>query len=330
MDASPSDTDRSARARGESPERHAVVAELTEVLSCWGAHDVHNLQEVMTSLMDQSSDEELLALQARVHDTGATWGYHPPDPIARRACRATLQLTLQGSTLENAAALEIARSRPVIFMGNHLSFVDANAFDSLLVQAGYEEVADRVTTVVGPKVYALQARRLASLSFGTIKTAQSASRASGEVRLSKREVARLARDTLAIARERQELGDHLLVFAEGSRSRTGAMQRALAAVSRYLEHRDTLVLPLALVGTEQLMPVGQDRFHPTPVTARLGPPVEATRLLGRCDSRRALVMDSVGFLIASLLPPAYRGVYDGSQSDLDRAQSIAHSLLADA
>ena len=36
---------------------------------------------------------------------------------------------------------------------------------------------------------------------------------------------------------------HLLVFSEGSRSRTGGMQRALAAVARYLEEPFARVVP---------------------------------------------------------------------------------------
>ena len=47
-----------------------------------------------------------------------------------------------------------------------------------------------MTVLVGPKVYMLAVRRLASLCFGSIKIPQSQSRASGEAVMPRREVAR--------------------------------------------------------------------------------------------------------------------------------------------
>ena len=64
------------------------------------------------------------------------------------------------------------------------------------------EVADRMTVLVGPKVYMLPVRRLASLCFGAIKIPQSQSRASGEAVMPRREVARLAMQTLQSVAQR--------------------------------------------------------------------------------------------------------------------------------
>ena len=90
-----------------------------------------------------------------------------------------------------------------------------------------------------------------------------------------REVARAARRSIEIAHERLRLGDALLVFGEGTRSRTRGMQPMLAGVTRYLEVPGTTVLPVGIVGTEALFPIGEDALHPVRVEVRVGHPIDA-------------------------------------------------------
>ena len=124
-----------------------------------------------------------------------------------------------------------------------------------------------------------------------------------------REVARAARRSIEIANERLGLGDALLVFAEGSRSRTRGMQQTLAGASRYLDGSDTWVLPIGITGTELLFPIGGDTIHPAPVVVRAGKPIHAPALREQSDGNRQVMMDRVGAAIAALLPPDYRGIY---------------------
>jgi 1-acyl-sn-glycerol-3-phosphate acyltransferase len=232
-----------------------------------------------------------------------------------------------GSGLENAAALEAARSGRALLLGNHLSFVDVNVLDHLMAEAGYGDVAERITALVGPKVFASPIRRLASLCFGTIKLAQSTSRASGEAVMRPREVARLAIETIRTAQQRQAEGDHLLVFPEGSRSRGARLERCLAAVARYLDTPDTILIPWAHAGAEKLMPLGADRVFAATVRVRIGTPLPAARLLEACSGHRQLAMDVVGYLIAAALPEEYRGLYARPEGELAEAHGIARGLL---
>lgn len=325
--------------RVESPQdqsnaadlRDRIVQELVQLFSAWGAADAASLRAEFAPLLEAATSMEREVFWSRLESTGATWGYHPPDPLARRVSRTVHALVLApGSELQNANALEVASKRPVLLLGNHLSFIDANVLDYLMYQAGYSAIAEHMTVLVGPKVYTDPVRRLASLCFGTIKLAQSTSRASGHALLPKRKVARLAMETFHIARERLSQGDHLLIFVEGTRSRTSAMQRALPAVARYLEGEGALLLPWGIFGTEHLLPIGAERACPARVTARIGTPVEARDLLERCDGSRALAMDTIGFLIAELLPPSHRDVYDSSNKELARAREIASALTCRA
>ena len=160
------------------------------------------------------------AIRAHAADRGDS-SQTPTTPSSRRSPRASRRRARPGATTRpircagasrasrtdsccgrardssRASALDFARSQPVFFIANHLSYIDANVIDALLVDAGYAEVANGLTVLAGPKVFALPIRRMASLCFGAIKMPQSQSTASGEAVMPRREVARLALATLA-------------------------------------------------------------------------------------------------------------------------------------
>src|SRR5262249_52330999 len=151
---------------------------------------------------------------------------------------------------------------------NHLSYSDANVIEVLLHNAGAGTLANRLTVIAGPKVYSNVQRRFSSLCFGTIKVPQSTARSSDEAVMSSREVARAARRVIDIAHDRLARGDALLVFPEGSRSRSGRMEPFLSAVARYIEAPDAWVLPVGLVGTERLFPVETESLVAVPLAMR--------------------------------------------------------------
>jgi len=296
------------------------------LLADWGAGERAALENLVADRTADAHDSELAAFPARLATTGQTWGYHPPDPISRRISRIAHGLVLKpGSGLEASDALSFARRQPVFFIANHLSYIDANVIDALLVGAGYADVADGLTVLAGPKVFALPIRRLASLCFGTIKMPQSQSTASGEAVMPRREVARLAQETLLSVEERRRKGDHLMVFVEGTRSRTATMQRVLPAAARYFEAPGTQIVPLALWGTENLMRLETEKVTPTEVHVRVGRVISADTLFERAGGKRPVVADALGYLIADLLPAAYRGEY-ASEATAPAARAVASSF----
>jgi 1-acyl-sn-glycerol-3-phosphate acyltransferase len=201
------------------------------------------------------------------------------------------------------------RDRTLVLVPNHISYSDANLLEILLHQAGLSDVSDRMTVVAGPKVYSDPVRRFMSLCFGTIKTAQSSSRSSGEAVMPPREVARIAQLTIATAMQRLDAGDALVVFAEGTRSRNAAMQPVLAGVSRYLEREGSLIVPIGITGTDHLNPVGAGELHATRVVIRVGEPMEAAEFVRRATGKRPAMAEALGRAIAATLPLAHRGVY---------------------
>lgn len=291
------------------------------------------LEGSIEALLAETSDAELQHFMDRLARTGEDWGYHPVNGLARALSRVVQSVIFEpGSSLGCDERLALAGGRRIVFLANHISFVDANAFEHLLATGGHEDIARRLVVVTGPKVYSRPLRRLASLCFGTIKVPQSSSRASGEAIMPPREVAGVARQVLREAAGRVVAGDALLVFVEGTRSRSGGMQRALAGVARYLADDGLLLVPAGIWGTERLVPIAEtETLHPTRVAARIGRPIEADLLRERCGRNRSLMMDTVGLLIAQELPDSYRGVYGDESAGandpaLTRAREIAASL----
>jgi 1-acyl-sn-glycerol-3-phosphate acyltransferase len=141
-------------------------------------------------------------------------------------------------------------------------------------------------------------------------------------------VARAARRSIDIAHDRLRGGDALLVFAEGRRSRTCGMQQTLSAASRYLDGPDCLVLPVGIVGSEAMFPIGEDALYAVRVVIRVGRPFEAGLLRGLARGDRRLMMDAVGLAIADLLPPEYRGAYADDAPDLDDARAVRARLYS--
>lgn len=290
--------------------REPLVETIVRFLARDRARDAHTIRECVERAIDESEPGAVDSLSARLLVAGDDWTYYPPDPLARRIHHALAPQVLQPEPkVEGARHLELLRGKPLVIFVNHLSYSDANVVEVLLQRTGAGWLADGLTAVAGPKVYSNVTRRFSSLCFGTIKVPQSSERSSEEAVMNLRDVARAARRAIEIAQERVSLGEALLIFAEGSRSRTAGMQRFLSGTSRYLDVPGTWILPAGITGTEKLFPIDGTGLHPVPVTMTIGRPFAASDLRDRFRKDRQATMDHIGRSVATLLPPAYRGVY---------------------
>ena len=291
------------------PGRDTLVA---AILSFIGGSDLLSAEAIRAALeeeIDAAGAEALVALRARLTaDEG--WAYYPPDPLVRRIHHLLADRFLEPeSTVEGLDQLAAVTAAPLAIFANHLSYADANVIAVLLQRAGAGDLAGRLTAIAGPKVFTSRERRFSSLCFGTIKVPQSADVASGEAQLNVREVARAARAAIDVAHRRLAAGDALLIFGEGTRSRSASLQPMLAGVVRYLDLPGTLVVPVGITGPESLFPVDAATVHPARACMRVGRPLAAAALAEHARGDRRIVMDAIGLAIAGLLPPAYRGVY---------------------
>jgi 1-acyl-sn-glycerol-3-phosphate acyltransferase len=305
---------------------------LVEAISRFLAHEhASGMSEIRASLeraIDDAGPRAFDGLGRRLARAGTDWSYYPRDPLARDIHRVLADRVLQHAPLVvGTEYLDLVVGKPLVIFANHLSYSDANVVDVLLQKVGAGQLADRLTVVAGPKVYSNVRRRFSSLCFGTIKVPQSSTRSTDEAVMNPREVARAARQSIQVARGRLRLGEALLVFAEGTRSRSGQIQRLLPGAARYLESPDTWVLPVGLAGTERLFPIGVDSLSPVPITMRIGRPVPASVIDEHAAGNRRLIMDCLGMAIADLLPPEYRGVYGDDPPRDERAYRLHQEVF---
>ena len=286
------------------------------------------IRACLEQAIDEAGPDAIDGLARRLADAGSDWNYNPRDPLARDIHRALAGRVLRHDPIVRGVEhLDLVRGKRLVIFANHLSYSDANAVDVLLQRAGATELADRLTVIAGPKVYSNVRRRFSSLCFGTIKVPQSSARSTGEAVMNPRDVARAARRSIDVAHERLRLGEALLVFPEGARSRSSHMQRLLSGAARYLELSDTWVQPMGLAGTERLFPMSEDSLNPVRLTLAIGRPIPVSRLDERAKGDRQLVMDAIGIAIADVLPARYRGVYgDEVIGDL-RARAVSRDLF---
>jgi 1-acyl-sn-glycerol-3-phosphate acyltransferase len=307
--------------------RDSLIEGITTFLAIQEPHTRRDIQDALGRAIDDAGPTALARLNERLDDAGADWSYCPSDPLARRIHHVLADKLLEpNSTLFGLEHVTALSGRPVVIFANHLSYSDANLLEILLQRSGGAELADRLTVIAGPKVYSSIKRRFSSLCFGTIKTPQNSALSTEDAVMNPRAVARAARLSIDIAHERLALGEALLVFAEGTRSRSRGMQHLLAGASRYLDGPGTWILPVGITGTEALFPVGSEALHPVCIETRIGRPVPASVLQTYTGGDRRLMMDVSGLAVAQLLPADYRGVYGTDDADLEDARRLLQSV----
>jgi len=291
-------------------DRQTLVSAITMFLA-----NQEHLDQIRASIeaeLDGAGPQALVELNARLARAGDDWTYYERDPLARGIHqRLADRILLAGSALIGIEHVAAVAGKPVVIVANHLSYADANLLEVLLHQSSSagRAMSDRLTVVAGPKVYSDPKRRFSSLCFGTIKTPQSSAVSSEDAVMNARDVARAARRSIDVAHERLFRGDALLVFAEGTRSRTREMQQTLTAVTRYFDFPDVWVLPAGITGSDEMFPIGEDGLHQVTAVVTIGPPLEARALHEDANGDRRVMMDVVGTKIAELLPAEYRGAY---------------------
>lgn len=228
----------------------------------------------MADLVNSWTDADCTSVLRGLAELGAEHRVYPALAPTRHLSRFWSRDVVREAQLAGVEHLRAAADKgPVLIVGNHLSYFDTSATDAVLAWAGHEDLANRLCAAAGPKVYSALFRRIASACLNTLPVPQSTS-LGHTAKLSARELARKANESLAAAQKALTDGYLLVVYPEGSRSRTGHMKSFLRGVHRYLSCVEPMtVLPMAIAGTEKVMPVTNNRLHPGAVSVTFGPPV---------------------------------------------------------
>lgn len=249
-------------------------------------------------------DSAIRTLQDTFLRAGDTYRLHPADPVARAVTRTFMAFLSPEWSVEGRGHLEqflTEGPRRRLVVCNHLSYTDTQLTDSLLCKAGLAPVADRLVAIAGPKVYTDPWRRMAAIALNTRKTAQSSAVATEQDALGPRELAAVAFETIAECERLMDAGYLILLYPEGSRSRTGQLRPFLRAASRYLQLPDTQILPMAQTGSEAIFPIDSPIMFPGPARLSFGAPFLAADHPGK-----AAALAEAHVRVAALLPPAYR------------------------
>ena len=124
----------------------------------------------------------------------------------------------------------------------------------------------------------------------------------------------MTKRTIAGVEEVKERRGILIFFPEGTRTRTGDLQSAVAEVAHYLKDGNVYVLPVGIHDTEKAMPVGELPRPPilrspkdqVPVTLIFGQPFQTTQLFEKAQAlprgeQNAFVMRKVMGKVEELL-----------------------------
>ncbi|WP_107417846.1 lysophospholipid acyltransferase family protein [Streptomyces sp. CB03238] len=204
-------------------------------------------------------------------------------PLLRAAVR------LEATGLEN-----VPRSGPVMLVSNHLSIVDSTFLPLVL---------DRHVTFMAKAEYfrgrGLMGKFISSFMNG-----------SGQISVDRADQ-RAAVASLDPCLAVLEQGGVFCIYPEGTRSPDGRLYRARTGVAWLALKSQAPVVPVAMCGTDRVLPPGRHVPRPARVRIIFGPPVDLTEYAGRAGEARArrLAADTVTDAVAALSGQEYVPVY---------------------
>lgn len=279
-------------------------ATLEQLLPSFLASKVENADaQHVEGLVAGWSSEDYRCLLDALRSLGSEHRVYPALPHCRALARAWMVGVIR-TEVAGIAHLEqsMAAGRTVI-VTNHISYVDAVATDAALFAAGHTDLADRIVYLAGPKVYQELFRLVAAACIHSLPVPQS-NQVSHTETLTVRELARRALASVEAGQKALDDGYALLFYPEGSRTRSGRLEPFLQATRRYVQAAD-YVVPAAIVGTEQVMPLDSRQMHPGRVSLTFGAPIPVEGAEGARE-----VLAAARESIVDLLPEPFRPLSD--------------------
>lgn len=189
----------------------------------------------------------------------------------------------------------IPRTGPLIFASNHLSFIDSIAIPIAAPRAVHFLAKSDYFEGTGLRGWIAR-------QFFTAFGAMPVERGAGQAALT----------ALDQQRRKLEAGNAVALYPEGTRSLDGRLYKGRTGVAFLALQTGTPVVPVGLIGTNEMMPVGArvPRLRPR-VTIRFGEPLDLSHH-GPADSGRArrAATDEIMAAIHALSGQEEAGVYN--------------------
>ncbi|MFP4456679.1 MAG: lysophospholipid acyltransferase family protein [Clostridia bacterium] len=200
--------------------------------------------------------------------------------------------------VKNKSNLKDRKGKPTIYIANHLSNMDGPVLNYLLMD--YD-----VSFIAGVKLKNVKTTRLIMQALNTI------------------EIKPGTPDMKAIKEAIKHLkdGGSLVIFPEGTRSRTAKMNQALKGFVLLAKMSGASIMPIGLAGTEKLLPInddgmGKETLHKAEVKVSFG---ELFTLPKKKDVNvndfNQYIADYCMIQIAKNLPKSYHGYYKGIKEE---------------
>ncbi|MGH3916231.1 MAG: lysophospholipid acyltransferase family protein [Pseudonocardiaceae bacterium] len=119
---------------------------------------------------------------------------------------------------------------------------------------------------------------------------------------------------------------HLLgIYPEGTRSPDGRLYKGKTGVARLALEAGVPVIPVAMVGTDRVNPIGSRMWRPHPVEIRVGVPLDFSRYEGLAGDRfveRSMV-DEIMYSLMELSGQEYVDIYASSVKEREATRRRA-------
>ena len=122
---------------------------------------------------------------------------------------------------------------------------------------------------------------------------------------------------LTMALELLGNGELLGIYPEGTRSPDGRLYRGKTGVARMALEAKVPVIPVAMVGTDRVQPIGKRIPHIRRVGVVLGEPLDFSRYEGMADDRLVLrsITDEIMYALMELSGQEYTDVYAATMKE---------------
>ena len=120
-------------------------------------------------------------------------------------------------------------------------------------------------------------------------------------------------------------GGQLGIYPEGTRSHDGRLYRGRTGIARMVLESGATVIPVAMIDTDQVMPVGTKIPKVRRIGVVFGEPLDFSRFTGMEGDRFVLrsITDEIMYELSHLSGQEYIDVYASSVKDRPQASKVA-------